>query len=55
MIDKMRWIVAALAILTGAGLAVYGTISGEQWVSMVGALFAGGGGLTAPTGGGSPR
>lgn len=53
--DKMRWIVASLAILVGAGLAVYGTISGDQWVTMVGALFAGGGSLTAPTGGGSPR
>ena len=51
----MRWIVAALAILVGAGLAVFGTLSGDQWVSLVGALFAGGGGLTAPTGGSSPR
>lgn len=51
MIDKYRWYVVALAIIVGASLVLLGDVTGEQWVSLVGALLGGGGaGAAIPTG-----
>ena len=47
---KLRWYAAGLAILVGAGLVVMGAVTGEQWLNLVGAVFAGGGAIAAPAG-----
>ncbi len=46
---KLRWYAATLAIIIGAGLVVLGAVTGEQWLNLVGVIFAGGGAVTAPT------
>lgn len=48
MSDKLRWYCVGLAILVGAGLVLFGALTGEQWATFVGALFSGGGALAAP-------
>ena len=49
MNEKLRWGAVTIAVLVGAGLALYGTITGEMWISLVGSLFSAGGGLAAPS------
>ena len=48
MTDKARWVVVAIAILTGAVLVGIGVVEGSAWVSMVGTILAGGGAAARP-------
>lgn len=49
MNEKLRWTAVGIAVVVGAGLALYGTITGEMWISLVGTLFSAGGGMAAPS------
>lgn len=43
--NRWRWGAIALGILVGAGLALFGVITGEQWASLVGGVLSGGSGV----------
>ena len=46
---RYRWIAVGIAIITGAGMVLFGYLTGEQWATLVGGLLAGGGALARPT------
>lgn len=44
---KLRYIVCACAIVTGAILVVTGHLTGEQWANTIGGILLGGAGTNA--------
>ncbi len=48
MDTRARWIVVAIAILTGAVLVGIGVVDGNAWVTMVGTILTGGGAAARP-------
>ena len=45
--SKLRYLVAAIAIIVGAVLVITGHLTGEQWANTVGGLLTGSGAATA--------
>jgi hypothetical protein len=47
--SKLRYLVAAIAIIVGAVLVITGYMTGEQWANTIGGVLAGGGSSTMLT------